>query len=325
MNKCEVKELKVSRGFTYSYLRYKNPDQVRPTLLLIHGFPSTALDWVHQINYLIPKGYSIIAPDTLGYGGTSKPVETSAYCGTDIAKDIVEILDRENVKAVICIAHDWGCSILSRIIDFNRQYLTATVFLSVSYMPRLPHINYEDLLNLMESECGSPLFGYWDFFARNPKAHTVIEKNIDSFYSMLFPKDPEIFRSVMAPRGKAQEWLENNKQAPQASYWTDETLRAHQQRLLRGGLESPLKYYAAQVFGINDVSEPIPVEAVRFSTPTLLIPCAKDYVCLQEVQTSRMKEYAENVTVEVFDCSHWIIFDKPDELNETLDKFLDKF
>lgn len=107
MDKCEVKELKVSRGFTYSYLRYKNPDPTRQTLLFLHGFPSTSHDWVYQINYLIPEGYSIIAPDTLGYGGTSKPVETIAYRGVDMAKDIVEILDAENVKAVIGISHDW--------------------------------------------------------------------------------------------------------------------------------------------------------------------------------------------------------------------------
>ncbi|KAF8459845.1 Alpha/Beta hydrolase protein, partial [Gautieria morchelliformis] len=46
-----------------------------PTLLFLHGFPSTSGDWVCQVVYFSSKGYGVVAPDMLGYGGTSKPVD----------------------------------------------------------------------------------------------------------------------------------------------------------------------------------------------------------------------------------------------------------
>lgn len=45
---------------------------------------------------------------------------------------------------------------------------------------------------------------------------------IDSFYSIVFPDDPLIWKTDMAPLGKAREWVEQNKQRPRAAFWTAE-------------------------------------------------------------------------------------------------------
>lgn len=60
-----------------------------------------------MVPYFEERGYGIIAPDMLGYGGTDKPTEPAAYKGTLMAKDMVDILDAENVEKAIAIGHDW--------------------------------------------------------------------------------------------------------------------------------------------------------------------------------------------------------------------------
>ncbi|GJJ06556.1 hypothetical protein Clacol_000748 [Clathrus columnatus] len=324
MDKCELKQFQISRGFTYCYYRYSDPNRTKPTLLFLHGFPSTKEDWVHQIEHFVPKGFSIIAVDTLGYGGTSKPTEVIAYRVTDMAKDITEILDFENERKVIVIAHDWGSGISARMIDNHRDYLIAAVFLNVGYIPQPSGFNWEQAMKYTDLSFGYSTFGYWEFFGNVRDAHIITEKNIDSFYSLGFPNDPELWRTDLCPRGKAQEWIEGNKQAPRAAYWDEETMRAHQRRLLSsGGLEAPFLYYRVYFTGVNNRPNPPSPEEMTFSTPTLLIPCSKDYVALKELQIQRTRSFAQNLIVEEFDCGHWIMFEKPELLNERLAHFLD--
>ena len=73
MDTSLYKDVKVSRGFNYHYY-FSPPVSGKPTLLFLHGFPSTLQDWARQIRYFQPKGYGILAPDMLGAGGTSKPL-----------------------------------------------------------------------------------------------------------------------------------------------------------------------------------------------------------------------------------------------------------
>lgn len=100
------KEVVTSRGFKYTYY-FSAPTPDKPTLLFIHGFPSVALDWHHQIAHFRQKGYGLVVPNQLGYGGSDKPAEIKDYVQDLIAKDMVDILDHEKVANVISIGHDW--------------------------------------------------------------------------------------------------------------------------------------------------------------------------------------------------------------------------
>jgi pimeloyl-ACP methyl ester carboxylesterase len=100
------KEVVVTRGFKYHYY-YSAPTPSKPTLLFIHGFPSLALDWHHQITYFEERGYGLVVPNQLGYGGSDKPPEVKDYVQSLIAKDMVDILDHEKATDVIVVGHDW--------------------------------------------------------------------------------------------------------------------------------------------------------------------------------------------------------------------------
>ena len=101
-------ELTTARGFLYSYLHLKPTDQGNQIyFLFLHGFPSSSYDWRYQIQHFSQQGYGIIAPDLLGYGRTSKPLDIHAYKAKSMIDDIVEILRYEGVETVIGVGHDW--------------------------------------------------------------------------------------------------------------------------------------------------------------------------------------------------------------------------
>ena len=98
--------VRLASGTTYAYVHVKLSGH-KPCVLLLHGFPSTAYDWRHQIAFLAKGGCGIIAPDLLGYGGTDKPSEPEAYRMKKMAGDIALLLDNLEVKLVVGVSRDW--------------------------------------------------------------------------------------------------------------------------------------------------------------------------------------------------------------------------
>lgn len=112
MNTASYKTHTTSRGFIYAYYRSASHGQgSKPTLVFLHGFPSTSKSWRHQVAFFEARGYDVIAPDMLGYGGTDKPTDTESYGSTGLARDIIDILDKEKVgfegNRAIAVGHDW--------------------------------------------------------------------------------------------------------------------------------------------------------------------------------------------------------------------------
>lgn len=106
MDAAHYKELSVQRGLTYRY--YRSPStNGKPTLLFLHGFPSTAADWQKQVAYFHLLGYGILTPDLLGAGGTAKPLDPKSFRLNDMARDVMDILAAEGIDKMIGVGHDW--------------------------------------------------------------------------------------------------------------------------------------------------------------------------------------------------------------------------
>jgi pimeloyl-ACP methyl ester carboxylesterase len=106
MDSSNYKVCTTSRGLNYHYYFSAAKDN-KPTITLLHGFPSSSFDWHNQVAHLQQLGYGAIVPDMLGYGGTAKPVDPSQYQFKLIVKDIVDIIDAEGVERAVVIGHDW--------------------------------------------------------------------------------------------------------------------------------------------------------------------------------------------------------------------------
>lgn len=105
----------LSTGRTYHFVdqipnQYK--PQTTPTILCVHGFPdlwyvhnfschpivftSPSLfryGWRYQIAPWVLRGFRVVVPDMLGYGGTDKPVEPSEYSMRRLCDDLAALLN----------------------------------------------------------------------------------------------------------------------------------------------------------------------------------------------------------------------------------------
>ncbi|TFL07777.1 Alpha/Beta hydrolase protein [Pterulicium gracile] len=100
MDGSSYKSLVTPRGYMYGYY-HQSPsenDHSKPSILFLHGFPSTSKDWSAQVSHFTKQGYGVLAPDLLGYGKTEKPVDRKEYKTIDIVDDVVAILDKERLE-----------------------------------------------------------------------------------------------------------------------------------------------------------------------------------------------------------------------------------
>lgn len=110
MDPASYKTTTTPRGIKYAYF-FIPAKPGKPNLVFLHGFPSSAYDWRHQVAFFVNQGFGVLAPDLLGYGGTDKPTETAFYARSLMSADIISIMDKEDINTkVYAIGHDLQAS-----------------------------------------------------------------------------------------------------------------------------------------------------------------------------------------------------------------------
>lgn len=157
----------LSTSHTYNYVYQAPASSSHTSILFLHGFPSSCYDWRHQISYFTDKGYGVLAPDLLGYGGTSKPAATEKYKLKSMAAEIVELLDHEGLARVHIVAHDMGCNLLSRLADYFPDRLLSGTFVDVPYSKPGEHFDLDMVNMFTKTLLGYERFGYLEFFVED--------------------------------------------------------------------------------------------------------------------------------------------------------------
>ncbi|CEL62396.1 hypothetical protein RSOLAG1IB_10437 [Rhizoctonia solani AG-1 IB] len=108
----ESKFANVTSGHSYRYVDVHPPEGVKllATALLLHGFPDSAYGWRHQVKGWSGRGIRLIIPDTLGYYGSSQPINLEDYSTKRQSDDLEELVHQAGVpknEKIIVIAHDW--------------------------------------------------------------------------------------------------------------------------------------------------------------------------------------------------------------------------
>ncbi len=172
-----AKTVTLPSGTTYAWVSIRPQEASKPTILFLHGFPSSSYDWRHQINYFAPRGYGILAPDLLGYGGTDKPEAVEAYNFKAMAADIIAILDHEGLERVHGVGHDFGSPLLSRIINYFPSRIISASFLVVPYSPPGEAFDLDAAKTLTEAVLGFERLGYFRFMIE-PDSWKVIDAHV---------------------------------------------------------------------------------------------------------------------------------------------------
>lgn len=79
-----------------------------PLVLMIHGFPGLAYSWRHQMGPLAAAGYRAVAIDSLGYGGSDRPLDPALYTSERMQTYLLAVLDAFATEQAIIVGQDFG-------------------------------------------------------------------------------------------------------------------------------------------------------------------------------------------------------------------------
>ncbi|MCJ1435553.1 hypothetical protein MMC27_004927 [Xylographa pallens] len=327
-------------GTRYAYA-YVAASASKPTFLLLHGFPSSSYDWRHQVHALAAKGFGVLAPDLLGYGDTDSPANVEAYSFKRMGDHIAEILAKEGIQKVIGVGHDWGSGLLSDFCVWHAECLMAVTFISVGYMAPSDVAFDLDAVNAMTKQAfGYSTFGYWKLFTTD-EAAKLLESHVcalfaeddfgtdiitnpqpESVTSLVYPAEPEAWRSILGPVGAAEAWVSSNQTSPLPAWLSAEEATTHKEIMSKKGYTGPLNWYKSAIRGIdlaNNAS--LSEERKHIDLPTLLVVSDKDYITRADMQKDQTAKWVKQLRVEELHCGHWIPLELPDKLNQLLEGF----
>lgn len=126
-------------------------DPAKPTLVLLHGFPTSS----HQYRNLIRDlgdSYHLIAPDYPGFGASDFPsIEEYEYSFDNIARTINQFLEQRGLSNYSLFLQDYGAPIGFRIATANPERVETLIIQNGN--------TYEEGLN---REAWAPIMALWE-------------------------------------------------------------------------------------------------------------------------------------------------------------------
>ncbi|OBS22747.1 hypothetical protein FPOA_09077 [Fusarium poae] len=323
VSNLQTKTLTTTDGRKYTYDTVPAQDD-KATVLLIHGYPATRHDWKYQVEDLSAAGYGVIVPDCLGYGDSDKPTEVEAYKLKGISNHITEILDKEGLKKVIGVGHDWGAGVLSRVAVWHPDRLQKIVFMSTGY--NKPGVFMDvDAINVNGLKAtGKMPFGYWYFF-NSLDAPSLAASHLESFFSLVFPTENHKWIDNLGALGSARAWLNNNTTTPLPSYMTEEDRAAWLEEFSKpNATVGSMNYYKALLRGVNAEDEAVLTDEDRtLRVPVLTIGGEQDGIARPEYQQMNTEPFsAAGYTNKTVNAGHWMMYEDREGVKNALLEFI---
>ncbi|KAK8039995.1 epoxide hydrolase [Apiospora rasikravindrae] len=314
------REFTVSRGYTYSFVHIERTGD-NPTLLLLHGWPSHIDDWIYQIRHFQSKGYGLVVPDMLGYGGSSNPSETTEYRLKPLSQDLVELLDHVGVRQVVGVGHDWGANILSRLAIYHPDRLRAVAFLGIG--PSSPGTTFDlDAINAITKEAtGTEMLGYISYITRDAASQRMMELHAQSVMDILFADDPKTWNAHFHPLQGFKSFVEEGRRQNVGSWYPPELQRRHLATFGReGGHLGPAQYYK-MLDGNLSVGDEAGFEGAQLAMPSLLVvPGAP--ASSRQMHVQMLQAWAPGLEVAMVDSGHWVHLEQREAMNAAVEGFV---
>jgi len=275
-----------------------------PLILFLHGFPEFWYEWKNQLDDF-GKDHLAVAPDLRGYNLSGKPAELDQYRGKVLIEDIRALADHfRQDDRIILVGHDWGGALAWAFAVAYPDYLKKLIIINA------PHPGI--FARLLATEPAQQEASEYMVMFRSPNAESILSANN---YGLLV-------ENVIEPLVKSGAFTEADK----AAY-----LEAWSQA---GALTGGLNYYRANhlsPLARSQVADDVSVSANHFGVdptrmvvkvPTLVIWGEKDTALIAR-NLDGLDELVPELTVKrVPDGSHWVIHEKPNEVNRYIREFV---
>lgn len=261
-------------------------DSSKPTILLLHGFPTSS----HMFRNLIPQlaeNYHVIAPDYPGFGASDMPYAADyEYSFANTAAIIMELLDRKNVEDYAVYLMDYGAPVGFRMFAEHPERVSGFIIQNGNA--------YEEGLR----EFWDPLKAYW----ADPSA-----ANGDQLRGFL---------EIDATKWQFTHGTQNPEAISPDNFW-------HVQYLLDrpGNQEVQLEMFLD--YGTNVAEYPKWQALFReHQTPTLLMWGKNDHIFPAD-GAHPYKRDLDNLEFHLLDTGHFALEEYGDEIAAEMIEFMD--
>ena len=123
-NPTKYKKIEID-GVNIAYREAGSPD--KPTIVLLHGFPSSSHQYRKVLNQLSDE-FHLIAPDYPGFGNSDFPLSSDyEYTFDNIAKTIDAFLEKKGIQSYALMVHDYGAPVGFRIATAHPERVTGFI------------------------------------------------------------------------------------------------------------------------------------------------------------------------------------------------------
>ncbi|WP_235926350.1 alpha/beta fold hydrolase [Actinokineospora pegani] len=108
-------------------------DPGSPPVLLLHGFPQSAMEWEHQVAVLGHAGRHAVAYDQRGYSPGVRPDDVLDYRMEELVGDVLAVTDALGWSEFDLVGHDWGAAVAWNVAASFPERVRTLTALSVPH------------------------------------------------------------------------------------------------------------------------------------------------------------------------------------------------
>lgn len=264
-------------------------DKKNPTVLLLHGFPTSS----HMYRDLIPQlaeNYYVIAPDYPGFGNSDAPDRTKfSYTFDNFAHHIDELLNKLNVQDFSMYVFDYGAPVGFRVYQDNPERVTSIIVQNGN--------TYDEGI----AEFWDPIKAYW-------KSNAKPEREAIRWLTSL----------------KATKWQYDNGTPDDRKHLISPDAWQHTQSMLDREGNADIQLDIFYDYQTNIPLYPIWQKTLREQqTPTLVVWGKNDAIFVAPGAEAYQRDLP-NAEVHMLDAGHFAIETHAKEIGDLMNSFLTK-
>jgi pimeloyl-ACP methyl ester carboxylesterase len=257
-----------------------------PTIVLLHGFPSSSREFDTLIPLLATR-YHLIAPDFPGFGQSDAPAPVSyAYTFDHLAKTIDDFFTAIDVKRYSLYLHDYGAPVGFRITLAHPERLQALIIQNGNA--------YKEGLGAKWAKIAE----YW----ADPRAHPEV---VDAFLSFEATKQRHIAGTAHPERYNPDSW-------------TDEY--AHLAKPGQREIQTALLYD----YRTNVAAYPEWQAWLRLHKPATLVAWGANDPSFTAPGAEAFRKDLPDAEIHLLDAGHFALDEKTDEIARLILDFMSK-
>ena len=257
-----------------------------PTIVLLHGFPSSSREFDTLIPLLATK-YHLIAPDYPGFGLSDAPSPTAyTYTFDHLAQTMIDFLKKLKVEHYTLYLQDYGAPIGFRIILAHPDQLHALI------------IQNGNIYNAGLGAKWTKITEYW----ADPKAHPEV---LNAFLSFEATKERHVAGTSHPDRYDPDSWISEYA-----------NLSRPGQREIQGDL--------LYDYRTNVASYPKWQAWLRDHQPPTLVVWGEHDPSFIAPGADAFKQDLPNAQIRLLDAGHFALDEKTDEIADLIFQFMAK-